>query len=131
MTTLGAIFSTEGEAFHRDINYRLEGFFFDIVDNIAAEMKRAGLSKTDLARLMDVTPARVTNVLRGYKPNLELKTIVQVAMALDVQPNDLCMRRKTREMLQRPLRCVPNGFVVADISADKNSGEKDGQRKVA
>src|SRR5256885_2082638 len=116
MKKLGAIFDVEQEALRKNIDYRLEGFFIDIVDNIAVAMKRAELSKTDLARLMRVTPARVTNLLRGYKPNLEIRTIVQAAMALGIEPNDLCAKRKTQEMMMWPLRAVPNGFVEADFA---------------
>lgn len=128
MKTLGAAFKAEGEALRQNVDYRLEGFYLDIVDNIAAAMQRAEpkLTKSALASLMQVSPARVTNLLRGYKPNLELRTIVQVAMALGVEPNELCLRRKTSEMLKRPLQAVPadlTHFVYADITEDRKNGQ--------
>lgn len=126
MKALGAVFEAEGETLRRNVDYRLEGFFVDIADNIAAAMdnKEPKLSKSGLAALMGVSPARVTNLLRGYKTNLELKTIVQVAIALGVEPNDLCARRKTPEMLTRPLKAVPAGFVSADIAEDRKNGKE-------
>jgi|GEM_PF-2284370 len=122
MKKLDAIFDAENDSLRQNIDYRLEGFFLDIVDNIAAAMKHAEpeLKKTDLARLMRVSPARVTNLLRGYKPNLELRTIVQAALALNLEPNDLCARRKTPEMLMRPLQVAPSDFVPAELSEDDN-----------
>ena len=126
MKSLGAAFQAEGEALRRNVDYRLEGFFIDIADNIAAAMNSTEpkISKSGLAALMGVSPARVTNLLRGYKTNLELRTIVQAALALGVEPNDLCARRKTPEMLKRPLQTVPEGFVSADIAEDTNNGKK-------
>lgn len=126
MSKLRAIFEAEGEGLRQSVDYRLEGFYLDIVDNIVAAMNRTepALTKTDLARLMNVSPARVTNLLRGYKPNLELRTIVQVAMALQMEPNELCAHRKTPEMLMRPLRAVPTGFVSASIAEEKKNGKE-------
>lgn len=106
MRTFGASFGAAGEALRRDVRYQLDSFYIDIADNITSAMKRASVTKADLAVRMGVSPARVTNLLRGYNPNLELKTIVQVAVALDVDPRDLCARRKTVEMMSRPLQSV-------------------------
>src|SRR3954452_17242908 len=109
MNTEREAFKAEGEAFRRDVDYRLDGFYFDIVENITAAMDRAEpkMNKTDLAAAMNVSRARVTNLMRGYKVNLELRTIVQVAIALGVDPHDLCARRKTKEMMARTWRVVP------------------------
>jgi len=124
MKTLGAAFEAEGEALRQDLDYRVDNFYVDIVDNISACMKRLDMNRTDLAKAMAVTPARVTNLLRGYKTNLEIRTIVQAAMALGVEPHDLCAHRKTPEMMQRPLRCVPSGFVNAAIAEDVPRGKE-------
>ena len=126
MKSLRAAFKADGEALRQNVAYRLEGFFIDIVDNIAAELQRADpkLTRSDLAALMGVSPARVTNLLRGYKSNIELKTIVQAAIALGVEPNDLCARRTTPEMLSRPLRAVLDNFVDADIAEEVKNGKQ-------
>jgi DNA-binding Xre family transcriptional regulator len=126
MNTEREAFKAEGEAFHQNVDYRLEGFYFDIVENITAAMESAEpkMSKADLATAMNVSRARVTNLMRGYKVNLELRTIVQVAMALGIEPHDLCSRRKTKEMLMRALRVVPCGYSNAEIAEVKNGKEQ-------
>jgi transcriptional regulator with XRE-family HTH domain len=124
MSTLGAAFKAEGGALRQNLDYRVDSFYVDIMDNIAAEMKRLEMNRSDLAAAMKVSPARVTNLLRGYKTNLEIRTIVQAALALGVEPNELCARRKTPEMLMRPLQTVPNGFVSVSIAEDVNSGKE-------
>lgn len=124
MKTLGAAFAAEGEALRQNVDYRVNSFYVDIVDNIAAEMKRLEMNRSDLAAAMKVSPARVTNLLRGYKTNLEIRTIVQAAMVLGVEPNDLCARRKTPEMLSRPLQPVPTGFVSVGIAEDVKLGKE-------
>jgi len=127
MSTLGAAFKADGEALQQNVGYRLEGFYLDIIDNIAAAMGRAEppMNKSDLAKAMHVSPARVTNLMRGYKPNLELKTIVQVAMALRLEPNDLCARRKTPEMLSKPLRAMPAPAEYRNaVIAEETNGKK-------
>src|SRR5712691_11419066 len=101
MTTFEELFRAEGEGLRNDIDYRTEGFYLDIVENISQAMDRAGMKKRDLAAKMNVSAGRVTNLLRGYKKNLEIRTIVQAALAVGVEPNDLCARRKTTEMLMR------------------------------
>ena len=125
MRTSGPVFEREEEKFRHDLDYRTEGFYIDIVDNIAAAMlgHEPTLSKSDLATLMHVTPARVTNLLRGYKTNLEIRTVVQAAMALGIEPYDLCQRRKTPEMLKRPLQAAPKAYVSADI--EETTGGKE------
>jgi len=126
MKTLSAAFKAEGEALRRNADYRLDAFYIDVVENITAAMMNAKpkVTKAQLASLMGVSPARVTNLLRGYKPNIELKTVVQVAVALGVEPHDLCARRRTPEMMMRPLYTVPSGFVAADISEEKHGKEE-------
>ncbi len=126
MKTLSAAFKAEGEALRRNAEYRLDAFYIDVVENITAAMANAEpkLTKAQLATLMGVSPARVTNLLRGYRPNMELKTVVQVALALGVEPHDLCGRRKTPEMMMRPLRTVPSGFVAADITEETHGKEE-------
>jgi transcriptional regulator with XRE-family HTH domain len=51
-------------------------------EQIVVRMEALGLSRRELAERMGVSPARVTQVLRGSE-NLTLKTLVLVANALD------------------------------------------------
>ena len=99
MTTFEEVFRAEGERLKTDVDYQTEGFFLNIIENISQAMDRAGMKKRDLAAAMNVSPGRVTNLLRGYSRNLEIRTIVQAALAIGVEPYDLCSRRKTPEMV--------------------------------
>ncbi|MEA2465150.1 MAG: hypothetical protein QOJ98_2897 [Acidobacteriota bacterium] len=113
------VFGVDQESIEQNVDYRLEEFFLDITENISAAMKSAGIgSKAQLATAVGVTPGRVSAFLGGYKKNIELRTIVQYAVALGVQPHDLCARRTTREMRERPLFCIPGGYQEARITPD-------------
>lgn len=114
---LGEVFGVDAQHIERNDDYRMEEFFLDITENISAAMKNAGVeSKAQLANLLGVTPGRVSAFLGGYKKNIELRTIVQYAIALGVQPHDLCSRRTTREMRERPLFVIPGGYQEARIT---------------
>jgi transcriptional regulator with XRE-family HTH domain len=63
------------------------GFEFEmlaggIAEQIWVRMEELGISRKQLAERMGVSPARVTQVLRGSE-NLTLKTLVLIANALD------------------------------------------------
>jgi len=55
-----------------------------------AAFERAGISRTELAKRMEVTPGRVTQIL-DYDRNWELKTIVRLLFACG-QVVDFCWR---------------------------------------
>src|SRR5687767_518043 len=122
MTTFEELLRAEGEHIQADIDYRTEGFYLDIIENISSAMKRNHMKNRDLAIAMKVSPGRVTNLLRGYNKNLEVRTIVQAAIALGVEPNDLCARRKTREMITRWKALGPRGFQNAQVVKEKQNG---------
>lgn len=107
---LEELFGVDREQLQQDVDYRMEEFFLTISENIAIAMKNAGIkTKADLAKRLNVTPGRVSAFLGGYKKNVELRTIVQYAVALGVRANDLCAARTTREMRERPLFCIRGG----------------------
>jgi DNA-binding Xre family transcriptional regulator len=113
------VFGVDKDSIEQNVDYRLEEFFLDITENISAAMKNGGIeNKAQLATAVGVTPGRVSAFLGGYKKNIELRTIVQYAIALGVQPHDLCARRTTREMRERPLFCIPGGYQEARITSD-------------
>ncbi|HUP59216.1 MAG TPA: helix-turn-helix transcriptional regulator [Thermoanaerobaculia bacterium] len=116
---LEEVFGVDPQHVEQSVDYRTEEFFLDIAENISAAMKSAGIeSKAQLATALGVTPGRVSAFFGGYKKNVELRTIVQYAIALGVQPHDLCSRRTTREMRERPLFCIPGGYQEARITPD-------------
>jgi transcriptional regulator with XRE-family HTH domain len=121
MTTFERLFRAEGERLKNDVDYRTEGFYLDIVENISQAMERAKMKKSDLATAMRVSPGRVTNLLRGYRKNLEIKTIVQAALAIGIEPNELCKRRTTPEMVMK-WKQLPSGFQNAQVVKENQNG---------
>jgi len=130
MTTFEEVFKAEGERLKSDVDYLTEGFYLDITENISQAMARAKMKKKDLASAMNVSPGRVTNLLRGYNRNLEIRTIVQVALAVGVEPHVLCARRQTHELVAR-WKMLPLGFQSAhvapasDVTKEKQNGAKE------
>lgn len=54
---------------------------------IQLRMREREVSKADLARELDVTPQRVTQIIRS--DDLKWSTIMRICYALDITPNDL------------------------------------------
>lgn len=63
----------------------LEAFALSIQIAIQEQMSRKGVSKSDLARTLGVSAARVSQILAGHGSNLTLKTIAKVASALELE----------------------------------------------
>ena len=54
---------------------------------IQLRMREREVSKADLARELDVTPQRVTQIIRS--DDLKWSTIMRICYVLDITPNDL------------------------------------------
>ena len=66
---------------HED--YWLTGAILAFTESVVREMERQGLSRAELARRLNATPAYVTKLLRG-KVNFTLATMMRLARALDI-----------------------------------------------
>lgn len=55
----------------------------DISASVYNRMKELGLSKSELAKRINVPPAQITEIIKGNQ-NLTLKTIAELENALDV-----------------------------------------------
>lgn len=118
---LEELFGVDHEQLRNDVDYRMEEFFLAISENIAKAMKDTGIkTKGELAKRLGVTPGRVSALLSGYKKNVELRTIVQIALALNVTPHELCAPRKTREMIERPLFGIQGGYEQVEVAPELN-----------
>jgi len=62
--------------------YRTEQAIYSITEDIVNRMLELDLSRVELASRLGVSPARVTNLLRGAN-NFTLRTLTELAMALD------------------------------------------------
>jgi transcriptional regulator with XRE-family HTH domain len=68
----------EAEA-HAD--YSVAGAILEFTESLVREMERQGVTRSELARRIGVTPAYVTKILRG-QANFTLDTMVRLARAL-------------------------------------------------
>lgn len=64
--------------------YKLERAKLEITEGIVALMEAKGVSKSELAERIDVSPAYITKILRG-STNFTLDTMVKIATALDAE----------------------------------------------
>ena len=89
-----------------DPEYRTELLLIELNDQICAQMERTGMSRADLARKLGVSRAAVTRMLNG-SPNMTLKKLVTVALALGVQvsvelrPTDMAARTERKHSTKK------------------------------
>lgn len=75
----------DAEEYEKSPDYIGEGLATDVVEDALAIMKREGISRAELARLMDVKPAYVTKILNA-PPNMTLRSVAHLAITLGVRP---------------------------------------------
>jgi transcriptional regulator with XRE-family HTH domain len=63
------------------VGYEMERFLIGVNEEIVAQLEDNGITRTELARRLDVDKSYVTRLLNGL-PNITLKTLVSVASAL-------------------------------------------------
>lgn len=64
--------------------YYEEGLFIETAARIIDAMESRGVTRSDMARKLDVSPAYVTKILRGHA-NLSLESLAKLAFALDLK----------------------------------------------
>lgn len=64
--------------------YYEEGLFVETAARIIGAMENCGVTRSELARRLNVSPAYVTKVLRGHA-NLSLESLAKLAFALDLK----------------------------------------------
>ena len=68
----------------KDHAYWVEGAILEFTEDMVNRMEEQGISRSELARRIGVSPAYVTKILRG-STNFTLDTMVKVARALDCE----------------------------------------------
>ena len=76
-----AIFDTPSDKDY-DLLLAEIGFITDIQMTIETAMNRKGVSQANLAKLMEISAARVSQILSDNGTNLEARTIARIAHAL-------------------------------------------------
>jgi len=75
--------------------YYEEGLFIDVAARIIDAMEARGVTRSDLARRLEVSPAYVTKVLRGHA-NLSLESLAKLAFALNLKWECLLIPKNSR-----------------------------------
>ncbi len=65
----------------KTFDYRVEKVLFDLGEQVCAVMETSDLSRSELARRMEVSPAYITKLLSG-NPNLTIKSLIKLSDAL-------------------------------------------------
>ncbi len=73
------------EAFADDPDYIAEGIALGVIEDAIALMAEQGMTKAQLAEAMHVSRAYVTQLFNA-PPNLTLRTLAQLTLALGVRP---------------------------------------------
>mgnify|MGYP001489719806 CR=1 FL=1 len=68
----------------KSLAYWVEGAVLDFTSDMLKAMETQGVSRSELARRIDASPAYITKILRG-STNFTLESMVKVAMALDCE----------------------------------------------
>lgn len=68
----------------KDPDYQIERLLLEINEYILEALKKKGLTQKAFAEKLGVSPAYITKLLNG-KPNLTLKSLIKIALALDVE----------------------------------------------
>lgn len=82
MTTFEEVFSSDD--FEEKVEDKVEEIVLSFQLAVQDAMDQKGVTKKQLAELMNVKPARVSQLLGGHAENLTLKSIAKVALVLDV-----------------------------------------------
>jgi transcriptional regulator with XRE-family HTH domain len=64
--------------------YYEEGLVVDVAARVIDAMEARSVTRSELARRLDVSPAYITKILRGHA-NLSLESLAKVAFALDLK----------------------------------------------
>lgn len=100
------------DSFRGTLDYELANVEMDFTDSLEALMQRRGVSKSELARRIDTSPAYITKILRG-STNFTLETMVKLVRALD---GELHVRACGKEDNARWFHVVTSSPTIADLA---------------
>lgn len=74
--------------YEKDPDFVAEGLAIAIIENALYTMECQGVSRADLAATMGIPKSQVSRIFNA-PPNLTLRSIARIALALGVQPQEL------------------------------------------
>jgi len=75
-------FETLLREYQDDFDFRFERLILNLTEQIAKIMREKGITRTNFAQRLNVSPAAVTKILRGSS-NFKLRTLLAIADALE------------------------------------------------
>jgi len=72
------------QKYENTVDFRLEVLINDLTEKLCVRMKENGITRSELAEKMNVTPAAVTKILRGNN-NFTLRTLLILSDAVDAR----------------------------------------------
>lgn len=78
----------------KSLAYYEEDLFIEVSEKLVETMERHGISRSELAQRMDVSPGYITKILRGHA-NLSLKSLAKLAFALNLKWTCLLIPKDT------------------------------------
>lgn len=92
-----------------------EELILDVTEQIVSAMQEQEVSRSELAKRMGVSRAYITKLLRG-EGNTTLRTLVRVALALDLRPRVSFVEPESMEEAS-PDRVSGSRAEVAEVAA--------------
>ena len=74
--------------YEKDPDFVAEGLALAIIDNALYAMQRKGITRSELAAAMGIPKSQVSRIFNA-PPNLTLRSIARLALALEVKPQEL------------------------------------------
>lgn len=84
--------------FKDDVEFVLERTILDFTESVCEQMEKKNISRTELAKRLNKSRSFVTRVLNG-QPNLTIKTMVEIAHALESELCGIKLRTKVSSRL--------------------------------
>ena len=74
--------------YEKDPDFVAEGLALSIIDNALYVMERQGITRSELAATMGIPKSQVSRIFNA-PPNLTLRSIAGIALALQIKPQEL------------------------------------------
>jgi transcriptional regulator with XRE-family HTH domain len=111
--------------------YHLEGFRYDLTEQIAVALERSELSKTAFAEKLGVSKGRITQLLDGSN-NFTLETLVKISEALETELRLTLRPRGWEQVREYTKPCyTPKVTLLAHWSAPKSIGNAGGAKSIS
>lgn len=100
------------EAARNTFEYRLEKVQFEVAEQTCKLIENQGVTRSELAQRLEVTPAYITKLLNG-NPNLTIKSLLRISDALG-QTLDIRFAPKLEIAQSTMTSCAP-GFSIPTV----------------